>query len=121
MKKKIEDRFDNWIKWKFKKKDIQDFIINHERKHICLENLIDQVKTAALRNPSSFNTKKLAYLIDWAAGTFASAAVEHRHQQMMSDIDKQKLMQNKEAEYEAEQAQLREEFGIDDKANDKSL
>ena len=117
----IEKRFNAWIKWKFKKKDIRKFLLRHERKDLCINNILDQVRTAQIKKPQWFDTAKAAKMIDWGVRMFCDAAIKHKHESTMSDIEKQKIMVNKEADYEAEQKELRKEFKVDDTANDKSL
>ena len=88
----IQTRFDDWIKWKFKPlPEIIKFLLKHERKHICLENLCHEIKMIEIRKGRPLEAKGLSEIVDTTARLFVSNALEKRRQSLMSPLAQRKL------------------------------
>jgi len=123
MKEHVEHRFNNWIRWKFKKKShLIEFFLNHERKELCITNVCKQLTQCEIRRPG-FNTVQAAEIIDFSARLFTIACIQHQEQKHISQAEKSRIRKegDREADYEEEQKELRKEFGVKDDSNDKSL
>lgn len=86
----------------FKKKpDIEHFLINHERKHLFIENLQSQLKTAQLRYGSMLTHAKICKLIFAGVRIYSDAAIEYKKREMMTTaskrLEEKKALQSKEA------------------------
>jgi len=49
MRRLVERRFDGWINHKFKRQEIKDHLINHERKQIILDNICQQCERVTMK------------------------------------------------------------------------
>lgn len=88
----IEALFDSNIKEIFKEKDeIKRFLLNHERKPLCIASLCDQV--------SGFDifyrprTKEVHSIIRDVAKMFAGQCLEHKEQELMSSAERARRIQ----------------------------
>lgn len=101
----IEDvtrRFDDAIKAKFKdKQDVQNFLLKHERKNLCINRLCEQIVRA---ENYSINVKVTTYasIIGDIAMMFAKACLQKVEEDHMSSIDKFKIMAKHDNLKEAE-------------------
>ena len=95
MNKIIRQLFDDRIKSVFKiDPNIQRFLLNHERKNLCLERLAREIRTAELARPKNctvFNIAKLRLCVATTADLFARAALENRKKELMSIMEMKRL------------------------------
>lgn len=90
MRRHVERRFNRWLMWKFGQKvDVTKFLLNHERKQKCIDNVCDQITEYEIRYPHKANTQSIAKLIDAAAGMFARAALNNAEQRARSVLANQ--------------------------------
>jgi hypothetical protein len=74
-----------------KKPDVLNYLKNHERKNIVLENLSEQIKGCERANYSiNFDVKKYHYTIDEIALFFARNALRYAEEQAVSRIERQR-------------------------------
>lgn len=91
----IEDvtrRFDDAIKAKFKdKQDVQNFLLKHERKSLCINRLCEQIVRA---ENYSINVKVTTYssIISDIAMMFAKACLQKVEEDHMSSIERHKIL-----------------------------
>lgn len=103
MIQEITVRFDKAIRDKFAHKaDIQNYILKHERKHICIQNLAEQILRAEKYN-IALSVSTYDTVIKDVALLFAKTVIEHVEQQHMSSIQKAQLTARQDALKEAEQ------------------
>lgn len=103
MRTHVEKRFDGYLKHKLgKKPDILRFVLNHERKHVCIDNICNQIQIMERKPNMMANTKRVAYIIDNMADFFAKVAIEQRIQYMKSDIEKKQITAQADRIKEAE-------------------
>ncbi len=119
----IRSRFDNWIKFKFEPlPKIQKFLLEHERKQLCLKNLCHEIQMIEIRKGKAMSAEDLSEIVDMTARMFSENALTVKEQSLMSDIEKRKIaedsMDYKLEEFEGEQKELRKFHGIieDDKS-----
>lgn len=75
-KERIEEKFKD-------KHELKGFLVNHERFHLVVNNLIDEIREIEKRS-LKFDLMKMRPLINDVADVFMRAALEQKHQQMMS-------------------------------------
>lgn len=114
----ISRRFDNAIREKFKDKpEVLNFLLKHERKHLCIQSLVEQIVRAE-RYSISIKVETYASIIRDVALMFAKAAIEHIEQQHYS------ASKVAEIQRKADHMKQAEEMLKDlekDSVNDKSL
>lgn len=105
MKKLISDRFDQKINELFSERpEIKRFILNHDRKQVCIENLnreLWKLENTSVRT----NINSLTLAIDSFAEMFARAALLSKEQELMSKTEQ--IRQEREF---AETKRLQEEL-----------
>jgi len=119
----IRSRFDNWIRFKFGSlPKIQKFLLEHERRELCLKNLCHQIQMIEIRKGRAMSAEGLSEMVDMTARMFASNALTVKEQSLMSDIEKRKIVEDsmdyKLEEFEGEQKEKRKFYNIveDDKS-----
>lgn len=80
--------------------DIADFLVNHERKGMCLDRLCKQIIGAERLMGARFRRKQLDTLIAGVAEMFSTAAIKHRDEAFMNDIQKQQALKKPKTESE---------------------
>jgi hypothetical protein len=114
----ISKRFDNALRDKFKEKpDVLNFLLKHERKHLCIQSLVEQIVRAE-RYSISIRVETYANIIRDVALMFARAAVEHIEQQHYSAAKVAEIKRKAEHLKDAEEMLKDLEK---DSVNDKSL
>ena len=89
VKSLIETTFDAEITRIFKpKQEIEKFLLNHPRKSICVGNLVHEVKKSDLLNPVRMDRERVLVLSKSYAKTFASAALEFKERETMTQLQK---------------------------------
>lgn len=87
--------FDEHLKTVFASKpDILRFLLNHERKNLCLERLAKEIRMAELSQKvggSAFNISKLRACIETTANIFALAALEAKKKELLSLMELKRL------------------------------
>lgn len=88
----ITAEFDSWLQSKFQgKPDIQRFLLNHERKHLCIQEVLQEIRKAELSNIGGrFEVTRYKLLIHTCAQMFANVAINHKHQQLLSSAERQR-------------------------------
>jgi len=104
MKADVEKRFDSTLKKTFSSKpDILKFLINHERKYLVIDNLCYQIRLAEL-GKNKLDIDKYNMLISDMARFFAQNALEYKKQQILSDNEKKRLIEESDKLKEAQDA-----------------
>lgn len=90
MKAEIEKIFDDHLREKFKATpEIVRFLIGHERKGICLENLCGQIEICERRQFNiGFNSKVYKRTIQDIGDMFASACLKHAEELALSSSER---------------------------------
>jgi len=112
MNEMIKHRFNGWINWKFvSKPEIARFLVDHERAHLCINNICSQLETIILKRPNT-TLKTMAEIIDSTAKMFCQAAMQEREEYLMTRAGRIKLQDEagKIDDLEAEQKELKKEF-----------
>jgi len=121
MREMIKRRVIGWIENKFKgKREIIHYLLKHERMNLFLDNLCKEVgifekKQCTILTPEK-NTKRLALLIDTATKMYCDAAIRAAEDRVISSAEKSRRASkaSKLDDFEAEQKELRAEFGVED-------
>ena len=96
----ITEAFENQIKDMFKDKEsIKTFILNHERKNLCIDNMVTEVKKTELGSAFNLERRHLELMGKEYAKTFSKAALDHAEQSTISQVEKQRRI-NKAQERE---------------------
>lgn len=83
----IENGFDQELKRLFNTKpDILNFLIKHERKQLCLTNLLGEIKKSPWLTKPQFNE-----IIKAAATLFAKAALDTKEKELISQAELKRL------------------------------
>ncbi len=113
MKQLIREIFDMWlVKTFFKKPLVLNYLLNHERRHLVIDNLCFEISgIESMRVGKKFNKAKLIMLVEDIARMFASHAVEHKEQQLLSkaEINRRITESSRMADIEAEFDDLQKE------------
>ena len=117
MRDRIQTIFDNWIIDNLPNRDVANYLVNHERKDLCLDEVVTQIKLAELSNIGSvFNARKHKLLIEESARMFCTLAVKHKEEAMLSEIDKKQRIFESDSIKRAEEAMVDlEKEALDDK------
>lgn len=114
MKEMIAVHFDNWINDKFKDLPaIKKYLTTHERRQKLLDNIASEVIKIELSNVGKrFDAEKFKMVIESIAHLFATKAIEHYEQSIMSHAEKQRRiseagrMEDIEAEFDEMQKEV---------------
>lgn len=88
----VEHVFDNRLREVFKTKpDVLKFLLNHERKKVCLENLCEQILLVDAKKNGLLKAPQYRQLIDSIADVFASVALNAKQNELMSAAEKRRL------------------------------
>lgn len=92
MQLEIEEKFDGWIKAKFKENsEVLNFLLKHERKQVCITRLSEQIRLAELSNiRGRFNSEKYHWLIADVAAFFCDRALEYAREKAVSEAERQR-------------------------------
>lgn len=100
----VKTKFDKYLVDTFKSKpQIAKFLLKHERKNVCLNNLCEQIVRAEKGN-IIFNSDKYSKVITDVAHMFATQAIKHVEEQRLSESEIKKRYQNQDSLKEAEQS-----------------
>ena len=95
----IESKFNSTSKGIFKKQsEVRQFILGHEKKHLCVENLAKEIKIMELKG-KEFSKRTIELLSEDFARLFAQSALQLKEEQLLSEakkIQKQKNKQDRE-------------------------
>ncbi len=94
--------FDEYLRKNFKHKpDVLDFLLNHERKEVCIRNLCDQIQVCEKRSKVKLNFDAKAYKlsIEEVAKMFASAAVNAKVAALVSSVERHRR-ESEESKYD---------------------
>lgn len=99
----VTTRFDSWISTTFSEKtEIKNYLLRHERKKVCLENLCAQILRAEAKVRVRMDQAKFHALIDTTARMFCKAAIDSRVAYLASDAEKSRLQRVVDNEQEME-------------------
>jgi hypothetical protein len=100
MRQIITETFDNHLKKEFKEHpNILKFLLNHERKQLCINNLMKEFKIAewSIQRYDLLTLSSLKMFTVDFANMFAKAAIKLKEEQLMSESSKQyKMHQDQE-------------------------
>jgi len=86
----VEKIFDEHIRFRFlSKPDVAQYLINHERKPLVLNNLCEQVKLAENSNIGvRFNGPQFKQIVKAGADLFAKAALDYLEENLITQAEK---------------------------------
>lgn len=89
MKEIVENAFNGYLKttFKHKKPEIYKLLKNHDRKHLCIENLVVKIKSEDLSG-KVFTREKIQYLGKEFAKKFSENVLEYERQRAMTRLQK---------------------------------
>lgn len=113
MRQIVREIFNMWlVRTFFKKPLVLNFLLNHERLPLVLDNLCLEIsKIEEARVGKKFNQHKLTMLVEDIARMFAEHAIEHKEQQLLSQAEIYRRMteQSRIADIEAEFDEMQKE------------
>lgn len=115
--KMLEDALDDFIIKSYPEADgKRSMLLNHERKTLCVKNLVNEINMGCLKNPKLFaRPGNIELILASFCKMFCEAAIREKEESMMSASEKERQrVEHKKAEYVKELAQA-----IDDKNIDK--
>lgn len=113
--------FNNALRVKFgHKPDILKFLLEHERKDLCLKNLCNQIEIAERRGRFrlDFDVTKYILMINEMAVMFARAAVNARINELMSSAEKHRR-QSEATKYDEIKSVVKGLDDEDEQGNDR--
>ena len=85
----VTEAFDSEIKRIFEpKEDIKNFLLNHERKNLCIENLLKEIRVIELGGAVKLDREKIVGLGQNFAQTFAKLSLEFVERERMTAMQK---------------------------------
>lgn len=93
MRKNVETIFDEFVPLLVKKREVVNYIINHERKKKVIDNLCGQIEIAERRSYQiTWNAERYRYVIGEVAKMFCSAALKKIEDDLKSNAARQKII-----------------------------
>lgn len=83
--------------------EVLKFVLNHERKDLCIRNLCDQILVSERKLRAKFDQKKYKLMIESIANQFAQAAIDLKKQEILSQSEKKRLIKQADSLKEAEE------------------
>ena len=77
--------------------EVKNFVLNHERKPVVLKNLCEQIMGCE-KNLLVFDVSRYQQVIDSTAGLFAKTAIGVAEQHAVSDLERQRRIDEQEKE-----------------------
>jgi hypothetical protein len=103
--------FDSYLIHTFKNESVRNFLIRHERKNVCIQNLCYQIERCERQTYSiKFDANKYRMVIKEVAKMFAHAALESAMQRELSQAEK-----NRRIDESCRIQQIEEQFSEDQK------
>lgn len=100
--------FDNQIKETFKNKtEVKNWLLNHERKNTCIDNLMSEIKKTELKKAVLLNRETIEMLGKDYANSFSKISLRYQEEQAISAMERSRRL--KDAEENEEIAKLFEE------------
>lgn len=97
----VAQEFDKQIRELFThRENVINFLLHHERKQVVLANVCHQVLTYEHRAGPRANKRQRNLIISVAAEAFSHAALKHKHEQLMNDIEKQQVMHSEQDKHD---------------------
>jgi len=87
------------------KPEVTRFLIRHERKQRCIENLCSQIALAEAKMGARFQKRHLDEVIKSVVRLFAQTALQHKEEQLLSQAQKNALIKPTMQDAEAELAE----------------
>lgn len=101
IKEIVRTAFDKEIKRIFgEKPELYNFIMKHERKNLCIDNLEKEIRLTELTHPRLLRRDNIEFLGTSYAKTFAKLAIDTK----MNELNKYKFAKMKEEEAKAADA-----------------
>jgi len=92
----IEKHFDAFINETFKEKDsIKLFLLAHNRKEMCINNITSEIFKAELKSPKVMTKENLEFVATEFARTFCNLALKKAEEDQLTDL--QRSIQTKKA------------------------
>lgn len=100
----VKKIFEDYLKEKLvTKPDVLKFVLNHERKDLCIKNLCGQILIAEKKlGANRFKKKQFEYMIQSIAKAFAESAIEYKAQSIISGNERKLREQKADTIKEAE-------------------
>jgi hypothetical protein len=115
----VARHFNAFIEKTFKPKEsVKNFLLKHERKELCINNLVTALKTLELTKPQLLGKDEVKQISEDFARMFCKAALDYAEEKALSEAERQRRIseaeriKNLEAEYgtdgtSAERVQIR--------------
>lgn len=112
----IRDEFDAYITKNIKNLEVRSFLVQHERKNVCIEKLCEQIRIAELSNIGrDFNLEKWRLCIHSVARMFAQACLRHQEEKILSDAEiARRLSESRKLEHAEEMITELEDDALDE-------
>jgi len=94
MRHEVVKIFDFWIIHKFKNESIRNYLIDHERKNICIDALCAEIMKC--EKLIFFNTDKYKTVIEATARMFCDVALKWAYDHNLSQAEKARLQQKED-------------------------
>lgn len=100
MRNMIDGLFELRVKTLLKDKEAAcKFILNHERRHLCIDNLAREVLKTE-KSPVKLDGKHLAMIVNDFTNLFIQAAILCKEQELMNSSEKFRLIKQHQEEQE---------------------
>lgn len=97
----ISDLFEKRVREVQKKDEIVKFLLNHERKNLCFENMRKEIAVAEFKFGVRMNSRRLKTLVDAMTDTFSYVALQHKEMQLKSPAEIARIQQQNNREKDA--------------------
>jgi len=100
LKNILLESFDNRIKdvFEVKQPNVCKFLLNHERKNVCINNMLKLVTDAEKLSP--LKKEDVQYVARSYADTFSNAALTFEEQNAISEIERSRLIRKNDEQEE---------------------
>ena len=93
----LASEFDKEITSMFKEKtEIRNFLLNHERKDLCINNLVTEVRKSEINSAFKMNKEHVITIAKEYAKTFSSAALKYAEEQAVSSLERERRIRKAE-------------------------
>ena len=89
LKRMVSDAFNKELKQVYAEKhEVRKFLLEHPRKHVCLNNLVQEIKLMEMKTTIKLDRARIEMLGKTYAHTFSKLALNHKEQELQTDLQK---------------------------------
>lgn len=97
----VSEAFDNEIKRLYAtRQPVKEFLLNHERKNLCIENLCKEIRVAEMSHAVNIKRETIDMLAQNFATSFARIALKHAEEKAMTQLQKDVAIRKADEEKE---------------------